>query len=175
MTSETISIGILPLLRSFWVVTWLVCDNFEFGTTNWPEMVPKWPKNDPKIAPNNLNGFKVTSETISIEILPFLRSLFGAGPIKQYRGNPFHPWHNFYLLKVRKTQGLGYIFAFIYLTFFIKSFESLKATTSQRSKFWYLIALLNLLLCSMINTSENYQRTQQENVLMLSLQALKEI
>ena len=73
VTSKSISIGILPLLRSFWVVTWLVCDNFEFWATNWPEMVPKWPQNDPEIAQNDLNGFKVTSETISIEILPLLR------------------------------------------------------------------------------------------------------
>ena len=73
VTSETISIRILLLLRSFWVVTWLVCNNFEFGATNWPGMVPKWPQNDPKIAQNDLNGFKVTSETISIEILPLLR------------------------------------------------------------------------------------------------------
>ena len=36
-------------------------------------MVPKWPQNDPEIAQNDLNGFKVTSETISIEILPLLR------------------------------------------------------------------------------------------------------
>ena len=74
--SENISIRILVLLRSFWVVTWLVCDNFEFGTTNWPKMVPKLPQNDPKIAQNDLNGFKVTSETISIEILPLLRSFW---------------------------------------------------------------------------------------------------
>ena len=73
VTSETISIGILPLLQSFWVVIWLVCDNFELGATNWPKMVPKWPQNDPEIAQNDLNGFKVTSETISIEILPLLR------------------------------------------------------------------------------------------------------
>ena len=36
-------------------------------------MVPKWPQNDPEIAQNDLNGFKVTSETISIEILSLLR------------------------------------------------------------------------------------------------------
>ena len=30
VTSETMSIGLLLLLRSFWVVTWLVRDNFEF-------------------------------------------------------------------------------------------------------------------------------------------------
>ena len=39
-------------------------------------MVPKWPQNDPKIAPNDLNGFKVTSQTISIEVLPLLRSFW---------------------------------------------------------------------------------------------------
>ena len=44
----------------------------------------------------------------------FRNALFGAGPIKQYGGNPFHPWHNFYLLKMRKTQALGCIFAFTY-------------------------------------------------------------
>ena len=72
VTSETISIRILLLLRSFWVVTWLVCDNFEFGATNWPGMVPKWPQNDPKWP----QVFKVTSETISIKILPLLRSFW---------------------------------------------------------------------------------------------------
>ena len=47
MTFETIAIEILPLSRSFWVVTWLVCDNFFYGTQNgqkWPKMAPKWPK-----------------------------------------------------------------------------------------------------------------------------------
>ena len=73
VTFGTISIRALFLLRLFWVVTWLVCNNFEFGATNWPGMVPKWPKNDPKIAPNDLNRFKVTSETISIRILLLLR------------------------------------------------------------------------------------------------------
>ena len=40
VTSETISIGFLLLLRSFWVVTWLVCNNFEFGA----KIGQKWPK-----------------------------------------------------------------------------------------------------------------------------------
>ena len=47
LTSETISIRILPLLRSFWVVTWLVCDKFEFGDKNGPKLPrngQKWPK-----------------------------------------------------------------------------------------------------------------------------------
>ena len=39
VTSETISIEILPLLRLFWVVTWLVCDKFKFGDKNGPKMV----------------------------------------------------------------------------------------------------------------------------------------
>ena len=72
VTSETISIVILPPLWSFWVVTWLVCDNFEFLATNWPGMVPKWPQNDPEIAQNYLNVFKVTLENISIRILLLL-------------------------------------------------------------------------------------------------------
>ena len=49
VTSETISIGFLLLLRSFWVVTWLVCNNFEFGA----KIGQKWPKkalNDQKKA-----------------------------------------------------------------------------------------------------------------------------
>ena len=46
-------IGFLLLLRSFWVVTWLVCDSFEFGAKisqngqNWPKKAPndrKWPE-----------------------------------------------------------------------------------------------------------------------------------
>ena len=45
VTSETISIEFLPLLRSFWVVTWLVCDKFEFGDKNGS----KWSQNGPKI------------------------------------------------------------------------------------------------------------------------------
>ena len=47
LSSETISIGFLLLLRSFWVVTWPVYDNFEFLGQNWPKMAekgPKWPK-----------------------------------------------------------------------------------------------------------------------------------
>ena len=53
VTSETISIGFLLLLRSFWVVTWLACDNFEFGAKigkngqKWPKKAPndrKWPE-----------------------------------------------------------------------------------------------------------------------------------
>ena len=47
VTSETISIGFLLLLRSFWVVTWLVCDKFEFGDKNGPKLPQngqKWPK-----------------------------------------------------------------------------------------------------------------------------------
>ena len=32
VTSKTISIGILPLLRSFWFFTWVVCYNYEFGS-----------------------------------------------------------------------------------------------------------------------------------------------
>ena len=46
MTSETISIRFLLLLRSFWVVTRLVCDNFISGAENgqkWPKLAPKWP------------------------------------------------------------------------------------------------------------------------------------
>ena len=47
VTSKTISIKIPPLLRSFWVVTWLVCDKFEFGDKNGPKLPrngQKWPK-----------------------------------------------------------------------------------------------------------------------------------
>ena len=43
VTSETLSIVFLLLLRSFWVVTWLVYDNFEFG----PKIGQKWPKKAP--------------------------------------------------------------------------------------------------------------------------------
>ena len=47
LTSKTISIGFLLLLRSFWVVTWLVCDSFEFGAKigqKWPKLAKKGPK-----------------------------------------------------------------------------------------------------------------------------------
>ena len=50
LTSETISINILLLLQSLWVVTWQVCNcncSFRLG----PKLTknsPKWPKNDPK-------------------------------------------------------------------------------------------------------------------------------
>ena len=50
VTSKTISIEIPPFLRSFWVVTWLECNKFEFGATNWSKVVLKWAQNDPKIA-----------------------------------------------------------------------------------------------------------------------------
>ena len=43
MTSETIFIGFLLLLQSFWVVTWPVKDNFEF----WAKIGQKWPKKAP--------------------------------------------------------------------------------------------------------------------------------
>ena len=57
--------GRMISLRQFWV----------WGQ-KWPQMVSKWPQNNPEIAQEDLNGFKVTSETISIEIVPFLRSLW---------------------------------------------------------------------------------------------------
>ena len=44
---ETISIGFLLLLRSFWVVTWPVYDHLEFKA----KIGPKWPKR----APNDRN------------------------------------------------------------------------------------------------------------------------
>ena len=50
MTCETIFIGFLLLLQSFWVVTWPVCDSFEFGAKigqKWPKKAPndqKWPE-----------------------------------------------------------------------------------------------------------------------------------
>ena len=56
---ETIAIEILPLSRSFWVVTWLVCDNFFYGTQNgqkWPKMV----KNGPKMTQNDVIVRKMT-------------------------------------------------------------------------------------------------------------------
>ena len=52
VTSETISIGFLLLLRSFWVVTWLVCNNFEFGA----KIGQKWPK---KALNDQKKGLKV--------------------------------------------------------------------------------------------------------------------
>ena len=55
VTSETISIGFLLLLRSFWVVTWLVCDNFEFGA-KMANNGQKWPQ----MTKNGLNVWKVT-------------------------------------------------------------------------------------------------------------------
>ena len=50
MTSETISIRFLLLLRSYWVVTWPVFVNFEFGAKigqKWPKKAQnnqKWPE-----------------------------------------------------------------------------------------------------------------------------------
>ena len=43
LTTETISIGILLLLRLFWVVTWLVNDNFKLRPKKI-QMAPKWPQ-----------------------------------------------------------------------------------------------------------------------------------
>ena len=54
LTSETISIGIVLLLRSFWVVIWLVCDKFEFGV----KIRPKWPKIAPNQPQNDQNWFE---------------------------------------------------------------------------------------------------------------------
>ena len=50
MTSKTISTGYLLLLRSFWVVTWPLYNNFEFGAKigqKWLKKAPndqKWPE-----------------------------------------------------------------------------------------------------------------------------------
>ena len=75
VTSETISIRILLLLRSFWVVTWIVCKNFEFGAKNWPRMV----SNGPKIAQNDINFFWIPDGPIlpkySLYVLWFLLSI----------------------------------------------------------------------------------------------------
>ena len=71
VSSATISIGFLLLLRSFWVVTWLVYYNFEFGA----KIGQKWPKkalNDQK-RPKSL---KMTSKPISIGFLLLLRSFW---------------------------------------------------------------------------------------------------
>ena len=50
---------IVPFLRSFWVVTWLFCDNFFYGTQNgqkWPKMA----KNGPKMTQNDVIVRKMT-------------------------------------------------------------------------------------------------------------------
>ena len=72
--AKTIFNLIVPFLRSFWVVTWLFCDNFSRD--------PKWPKiakngqNGPKMTKNDLNVWKMTFETIAIKILPLLLSFW---------------------------------------------------------------------------------------------------
>ena len=63
VTSKTISIGFLLLLRSFWVVTWLVCNHFFYGTQNsqkWSKMAkngPKMTKHDVIVKNNDWNLF----------------------------------------------------------------------------------------------------------------------
>ena len=44
VTSKTIFIRDLLLLRSIWVGTWLVCNKFYVTATNWLQMAQKWPK-----------------------------------------------------------------------------------------------------------------------------------
>ena len=56
MTSETIFIGVLLVLQSFWVVTWPVYDNFEFGA----KIGQKWSK----MAQNTENGLDVWKNNI---------------------------------------------------------------------------------------------------------------
>ena len=73
VTSETISIKILPFLQSFWVVTWLAYDNFKFRPKNSPIIA----SNGPKWSWNDLSILKLTSETISIGFLLLLRSFCG--------------------------------------------------------------------------------------------------
>ena len=68
VTSKTISIGFLLLLRSFWVVTWLVCNNFEFGAKNG------WKRT--QMTKKGLNFWKVTPKTISTGLLLLLRSFW---------------------------------------------------------------------------------------------------
>ena len=66
VTSETISIEILLLLRSFWVFTWLACDNFKFWakmTQNSPQIGPKW-----HTFINNIKMF--CSKKINFEMVP---------------------------------------------------------------------------------------------------------
>ena len=75
MTSETISIGFLLLLQSFWVVTWPVYDKFEFGAKIGWKMAKNGRKR-PQMAKNDLNVWKMTFETITIEILPLSRSFW---------------------------------------------------------------------------------------------------
>ena len=63
VTSKTISIGFLLLLRSFWVVTWLVCNHFFYGTQNsqkWSKIAkngPKMTKHDVIVRNNDWNLF----------------------------------------------------------------------------------------------------------------------
>ena len=68
MTSETISIGFLLLLRSFWVVIWLVYKILEFKAKSGPKR--------PQMTDIGLNVWKVTSETLSIVFLLLLRSFW---------------------------------------------------------------------------------------------------
>ena len=75
VTSETIFIGFLLLLRSFWVVTWPVYDKFEFGAKIGWKMAKNGQKR-PQMAKNDLNVWKMTFETIAIEILPLSRSFW---------------------------------------------------------------------------------------------------
>ena len=69
------SIGFLLLLRSFWVVTWPVYDKFEFGAKIGWKMAKNGQKR-PQMAKNDLNVWKMTFETIAIEILPLSRSFW---------------------------------------------------------------------------------------------------
>ena len=75
VTAETISIGFLLLLQSFWVVTWPVYDKFEFGAKIGWKMAKNGRKR-PQMAKNDLNVWKMTFETIAIEILPLSRSFW---------------------------------------------------------------------------------------------------
>ena len=54
VTSKTVSIRILLPLWSFWVLTRLLRDNFEFGAKHGPE----WPQNDQKWPKTVQNGQK---------------------------------------------------------------------------------------------------------------------
>ena len=70
LPSETISNVFLLLLRSFWVVTWPVYINFDFGTKSgqkWPKKGPNdqnWPKCLKNDIQNHLHGISASLAVI---------------------------------------------------------------------------------------------------------------
>ena len=100
MTSKTISIGYLLLLRSFWVVAWPLYSNFEFGAKNG--------RKRPQMTKNGLNVWKVRAFLLKISWSPkpgWLQVVFSFWLWKVIGVLKIHPVHKEHQNTHTHTQG----------------------------------------------------------------------